>query len=177
MMKLRRLKMKTKEILLIFTFATLIALFSISLYLTTPRYFVSGKTYETSESLLFSFERVRYPSNATVLKTEDSFIGFDIDRENLNFGLMQTGGSGQRFIDVVNGREEVAKVRLTAYGNMSQLIRFSDNNFILGSGQNRTVTITFITQNYTSTGTYTGEIDLTVVRPKSSFGNLLLWMA
>jgi hypothetical protein len=172
-----KLKMRTREIILLFTFSTLIALFSISLYLTTPKYFVSAKAYEVSDSLLFSFERVRYPSNATVIKTEDNVIGFDIDKENLNFGLMQAGGSGQRFIDIANTYDQEAKVRLSAYGNMSKFISFSDNNFVLRKNENQTIAITFRTDNTTTTGVYTGEIDLTVVRPKSSFGNLVLWMA
>lgn len=139
---------------------------------SAPEEFVKNSTVVYDENLLFSYEISRYPTSVEISSTqgENITLGFSLEPWNLNFGIVPTGGNlGKRFITLQNTAEEPAKVRLIAYGNISQMVDFSDNDFLLLKNAPKPLEIILETKKDTPLGNYSGEIDIIVKRAKYSF--------
>ena len=73
-------------------------------------------------------------------------------------------------MELVNLGDKDAKVILRAYGNVSEYVGFSKNNFVLHPEDNVTVKINFHPDVSDDTiGNYTGEIDRIIKIPKYGF--------
>lgn len=144
---------------------------------SAPRQFVENHTVAYEESIFFTYEINRYSTKVEIsnLTGSNLSIGFSLEPWNLNFGMVPTGGNaGKRFMTLKNTADDEAKIILVAYGSISSLVSFSDNNFILPSGAVKQVDIVLETKKDTSLGNYSGEIDLIVKRPKFSLVRRLL---
>ncbi len=165
--------MKIKLIVLVLVLV-IIAVVVLNYYDVMPKEIVTASIVERSEGLFLRFEKVRYPSYAIVSNSDSDVVGFDISNDSINFGLAPAGGGGSRFLNIGNSESGVVKIKLSAYGNISQFITFKSNNFILEPGQNTQVEVSFNTEATTQEGDYVGEIDITKVISKNILGDGVL---
>ncbi len=152
----------------------LIALIALNYYNLAPKGIITASVVEKSEGLVLRYERVRYPTRATVESPESDVVGFDISDEHLNFGEVPAGGGGSRSLNIRNSENRAIKIKLEAYGNISSFISFDMNNFILQPGQEVKVEVSFDTEETTEKGEYTGEIDITKTLSKNALGDVFL---
>lgn len=138
---------------------------------------IDNRTVEIDENLFFTYEVQRYPSVVEISNASsiNLSIGFSLEPWNLNFGIVPTGGSmGKRFLTLQNSEDAPANLQLKAYGNISPMVGFSENNFLLSKGTPRPIEIMLNTEKDTLPGNYSGEIDVIVKKPKYSFVERLL---
>ncbi len=124
--------------------------------------FVTNKTVVNYSTLLFNYEIARYPSSVeiTIIDVNETVLGFVTDPWNLNFGMIPGNGSFvKRNIELANTDEKDIKIILKAYGNISSLVVFSKNNFILKPGEKVSIDIFLYSKNF-EPGNYSGEIDV-----------------
>ncbi len=134
---------------------------------------LDNQTVEFDENALFTYEISRYSSRVEI--SNNLSLGFSLDPWNLNFGIVPKGGNmGRRFLTLQNSEDIPAKVQLKSYGNISPMIEFSDNNFLLLKEAPQSITITLNTTKDTLPGNYSGEIDIIVKKPKYGFVKRLM---
>lgn len=78
----------------------------------------------------------------TVFKTSvrsGSYNGFDVNIQELTFATVQPGRNKERNLVVYNRHSYPAEVRISFYGNISKYVTVSESEFMLLSGENRTV--------------------------------------
>lgn len=140
---------------------------------SSPKNFVSNQTFERSEDTFFKYEILKYPTDVEIIKPEprkQTSIGIVVDPYNLRFGRIPTGGNSvNRYVVLVNLQEKKAKVEFNVFGDISPMVSFSDNNFLLNAYENVTVTVLLSTTETTPPGNYSGEIDVVTKRPKYDF--------
>lgn len=137
----------------------------------------TGRVADSGGSLLFSYSTIRYPARVElVASTENPKLGMNIDYWQLDFGIMPVGGSGGRKELVLQNAGQQTKVRMHSYGNISDMISFPENNFILDSLENRTVDVVF-SSGENGVGAYNGEVVLTLIKPRYDLVYGLLWLA
>jgi len=172
------MKRKSSRKSLLFVFILLIAVlifvFPKPSVKQEPKEFVKNMTTQSSEDLFFVYQTIRYPSNVEIIQfnpeEQGITIGLVVDPWNLNFGIVPNGGNaGRRFLVLTNLQDNDAKVEFDAYGNISSMVSFSKNNFILHKGEEVKIDITLATSGLTQPGNYTGEIDVTIKRSKFNF--------
>ena len=169
-MKRKRKKDRKKVFLLAFVLALFIF---VVIMRPGQKEIVESMLVEESEDLFFVYQTTRYPASVEVIQTEPEkqgiLIGLAIDPWNLNFGIVPIGSTGRRFIDLFNLQDDDVKVKFEVYGNISPMISFSKNNFILKKGKNSTVDTIAQTTDVDLPGNYTGEIDVILKKPKYDF--------
>ena len=131
-----------------------------------PKTFVVNRTTEKKSDLLFNYEITKYPSNVEIVdlksKNDSNTVGISADIWNLNFGIIPLGGSwGQRSFILRNKGKVESRVDLTTFGNISDMVSFEENNFLL-TDENKTVNVFLNTTSDTIPGNYTGEIDVII---------------
>ncbi len=128
-----------------------------------PKEFVKNKTIANYSTLFFSYKVIRYPTSIEIKPIkENTTIGFAIDPRNLNFGIIPCNGSFvKRSIELFNPERKNVEIILKSYGNISPLVFFSKNNFILHPEERVNIDV-FLFSNNTLPGNYSGEIDLIV---------------
>ncbi len=146
----------------------------------SPKNFVSNQTFEKSENLFFEYEILRYPTSVNLIEPspqKNVSIGVVVDPWNLKFGTIPTGGNYvRRYVVLKNLQEKKAKIEFKVFGDISPLVSFSSNNFLLSEDENITITVFLNTTKTTPPGNYSGEIDVVTKRPKYDFlYNLLGW--
>ena len=142
-----------------------------SVPLLQPNEFVTNKTFERKQSLFFNVEINRYPTKVQVMNytKEKITVGVNVDPWNLNFGIVPIGKNyASRFINLFNSNKKDVKVILKVYGNISEFVTFSKNNFYLKPNQSVTIKINFNAEN-ASIGNYSGEIDVIIIKPIFNF--------
>lgn len=135
--------------------------------------FIFVLTISSSEESLFDFDILRYSSSAEVAApvaaNETLTIGFDIDTTNLNFGVIPGNGSfSKRFINMTNEIDKFVKISLEARGKIAPYVNFSMNDFFL-KGNERAVIIAYFYTTGAEAGNYSGEIVVTIKKPKYDF--------
>jgi hypothetical protein len=146
-------------------------------YVNFKRDFVNNMTTEKNAGLFFVYETVRYPSNVEIIKLESKSnftLGLTNEPWNLNFGVIPIGILSKRFINLANRKEEIYKVEIHAYGNISPMVSFDRNNFILKKDDEVKVTAMLNSTLSKETGKYYGEIDIISKRNKLPFFNVIL---
>ena len=140
--------------------------------------FVTNMAIDRSENPLFLYETIKYPSNVEIIPSESSTshrVGITGDPWNVNFGVLQPGINGKRFINVANYKELPYHVKLVSYGNISPMISFSENDFILYKGDEKKITVFLNSSLFTGAGNYTGEIDIISENTNIPFLGKILW--
>ncbi len=150
----------------IFLIALLVVLIYIALNFqepSEPREFVKNKTFTNYSNLFFSYEISRYPSNVEITplgNLNETTIGFATEPWNINFGVIPGNGSYvERNVELTNLKDRDSKINFKAYGNISPMVIFSKNNFIVQPGKKVSVSI-FLYSNQMEPGNYSGEIDI-----------------
>lgn len=139
-----------------------------------PNEFVKNMTTQSSEDLFFVYQTIKYPSNVEIIQfspeEQGTTIGLVADPWNLNFGIVPNGGNaGRRFLVLTNLQDSDAKIEFNTFGNISSMVSFNKNNFILHKGEEVKVDIILTTTDMTQPGNYTGEIDIIIKRSKYNF--------
>ena len=168
--------MKKSLIVLIFVVLFLLGLLFYNRPVTKTG-FVTNMTVDRSENPLFFYETIKYPNNVEIIPKESTSarVGIVGDPWNLNFGIFQPGINGKRFLNLANYKEQPYHVKLISYGNISPMISFSENNFILYKGDEKKITVFLNSSLSTESGNYTGEIDIISESTNIPFLGKILW--
>jgi len=141
--------------------------------------FVTNMTIERTENPFFFYEIIKYPSNVEIIPPEPSTsyrVGITGDPWNVNFGVFQPGINGKRFLNVANYKEQEYHVKVICHGNISPMISFSEDDFILYKGEEKKITVFLNTSLSTESGNYTGEIDIISENTKIPLiGRIFAW--
>jgi hypothetical protein len=168
--------MKLKIIILVVVLILVLFFLSKNIRLSVKG-FVTNATFDKSEDPIFKYEVIKYPCNFEIKKIrpqEEILIGVTVETWNLNFGTIPAGNRARRYIVLTNNKDERVKVNFNVYGNITPMISFSKNNFLISKNENLTITVSLITTNTTSPGNYSGEIDVVTKIPKYNFSQRLL---
>lgn len=151
----------------------LIILFIIPVSLSQD--YVKTVTTERRENILFIYEIIKYPTYVEIIdKDSDLSIGISLDPWLIDFGKINEGMSERRYINIKNDKDYIYKARLTSFGNISKMITFGKNNFLIESNEALNVSVSL---NAMTPGNYTGEINIVLKRFKYPIFNWLLkWM-
>jgi len=128
---------------------------------------------ERAEKLFYVFEvENNYETKVNVIEqqnTSELFIGVTAD--NLEFGLIPLGAVSKRFLNLANDDEINYKILLIVSGNISPMVEFNENDFVLQKGENATITVFLDSSLALNPGNYTGEVSLLSKRPRLLFLN------
>lgn len=156
---------KEAKILLITSLCIIIFLFFYGNFQEppVPTDFVKNKTVSNYSTLFFNYDILRYPSDVEIIPIEQMngtvLLGFATDPWNIKFGVIPGNGTFvTRSIELAN-KDKDSKVILKVYGNISPLVVFSKNNFILKPHEKASIDI-FLFSNSTKPGKYAGEVDV-----------------
>jgi len=130
--------------------------------------FVKVVKFEQKKTPLFIQEVVRYPAYGNVTPfllagNKSIKIGVSSQTDALNFGVLSENLTVRKFINLRNNKESKVKVCFFSYGGIKPFVRIKGNNFIMGGKEAREVEIAF---NATKIGSYLGEIDVVIRRPR-----------
>lgn len=170
--------MKSREKILLVIVILAIALFVSAIQdPPEPKEFVENMTVSNYQNLLFNYEIIRYPSNVELVSVsnieEAVMLGFAIEPWNINFGIIPSDGSyGTRSIDFTNSEEIDRRIILKAYGDISSMVVFSKNDFILKPGEDVSVDVFLYSRDYDA-GNYSGEIDVIIKKPIYNFLSII----
>jgi hypothetical protein len=130
---------------------------------------VFAQNIEKSSNLFFDYETFSYPARVKVLpKSESVQIGVSGDTWILDFGQIYVGMGSRKYINVTV--DEQYKVMLKSSGNISSMLRFEKNNFIVEKG-NVAIPVYVEPKN---PGFYDGELKIVFKKVKYNFLNWLL---
>ena len=138
--------------------------------------FIISDELDESQNLFFIYKKFRYPSNVTIsYPATEIALGISIDTDNLNFGIIPSGGSyGTRIINIKNDEDVPIKIKLKPFGDISPMIDFEVPEFILQKGEEKKIEIYLRTTEATRMGNYTGGVEILSIRPKiDAFSSLL----
>jgi hypothetical protein len=138
-----------------------------------PAEFVNNKTVGSFSTIFFDYEIFRYPSNVEIKRVdttkENITLGFATEPWNINFGAIPGNGTFvQRNIVLSNPKSKDFRVILKAYGNVSGMISFSKNDFVLKPNEKASIDISLNSSNM-ELGNYSGEIDVIVQKAIYNF--------
>jgi len=123
---------------------------------------------EKYENLLFTYEIYSFPAKINVLeKSQKMEIGVSGDSNVLDFGQIYVGMGSRKYINLTSSEEY--KVALKSNGNITHVIKFEKNDFII-KGQ-ESVPVYALPK---SPGFYEGEIKIIFKKIKYPFLNWLL---
>lgn len=169
--------MKKKILLVLLVLLVILLGFLISEFSSTPKEFVTELTTSRSEDLFFTYEITKYPSYVEIVQyrpESDILIGVSVDPWDLNFGILSNVTRGRKYLILSNLEGENAKISLKSYGNISSMITFEKNDFIIHKNENMTITVFIKPLDTTKPGNYTGEVDVIAKIPKYDFMYYLL---
>jgi len=139
-----------------------------------PKEYVRKISREHTEDFLFEKDTDRIPArgNITYLGIENNTVkvGVSADPHELNFGVVPQNMSIRKFINLRN-RDINVKVCVISYGSVKQFIEIKQNNFIMKTNESKKVMIEFSGDEI---GSYNGEIDVIIKKPKYGFLEPLL---
>ena len=106
--------------------------------------------------LTVSYERpyVSYDMYLTV----GDYVGVNTDTDALWFGTVMPGEMGNRWINI-NSTEQ-SKVVLEVSGELASWVSVSDNNFIVESGENKSIKVTALVLETAKYGDYAGKLNI-----------------
>jgi hypothetical protein len=132
-----------------------------------PKNFVESLKFEQQEGFLFIREIVRYPTKGNVtplLRTNKTIkVGVTTQTDELNFGVVPENLTVRKFINLRNNDKIAVKICVLSYGSIKPFIIVRDNDFLLKENDAKEVEIAF---NATKIGSYRGEIDVVIRKPK-----------
>lgn len=136
---------------------------------SAPKDFVKEMTVSNYSNIFFNYKMIRYPTEVEIAPAEEENVnlGFVTDPWNLKFGGVSGNGSYvKRYINVKNSKEEYAKIKLKAYGNIAPLVNFSKSDFVLNENESTAIEVTLYTDS-AEYGNYSGEIDVIIKTPRN----------
>lgn len=165
-----------KDSIIFIIIVIIFLLFILTIEPPKPKEFVNDKAVLNYSNALFDYKIMRYPTSIEIGSPEDGNVnlGFVTDPWNLKFGVIPGNGSYvRRYVNIKNSKEKYSLINLEAYGNISSMINFSKNNFVLNENESAAVEIDLYT-NSSEPGNYSGEIDIIIKVPKYDFLDVLM---
>jgi hypothetical protein len=130
---------------------------------------VLAQDIERSSNILFEYQTFSYPARVKVLgKTENMQIGVSGDTWLLDFGQIYVGVGSRKYVNITTN--DSFKVSLKAVGNISSIVKFEKNNFIVNGGN---IAIPIYVEPKRP-GFYEGRIKIVFKKVKYPFLNWLL---
>jgi hypothetical protein len=83
--------------------------------------------------------------------------------------VVPIGSKSIKFLDLANHDEKDYKILINVEGNISPMVTFDKNDFILHKGNNAKIKVSLDSSLTSNPGNYTGEISIISKRPKFSF--------
>lgn len=153
---------------IVFT-GTIILLDRISVSQRKPGFFVQNRTVLTSSDIFYDYKIIKYPSKVEIIDLKPGelvdMIGISTESWIFNFGIIPVGNNYVKKTMVLNGTpDQEVMVNLITFGNISDMISFSKNNFQLE--EDETVFVFLNVTEDTKVGNYTGEIDVILKKEK-----------
>ena len=126
---------------------------------------------EKTEKLFYVFElENKYETKVSIIEQQNtSELHLGITADNLEFGVMPPGSVSKRFLNLANDDEIDYKILLIVKGNISSMVKFDKNDFILHKGEYAKVTVSLDSSIALTTGNYTGEVSVVSKRPRLLF--------
>ena len=91
-----------------------------------------------------------------------SIVGIDINRTVLTFGVLPRGSDASRQVDIKNEQSSTIRISFEILGNISDMIYFSEENFLLEPDESRMVDAIIQIPANKQEGYYEGEIKIYV---------------
>lgn len=160
-----------KKKIIIFAIVLIIFLFILTREPAEPKEFVNDKVVLNYSNLFFNYKIIRYPTSVNIVPftVENIEVGIVTDPWNLKFGDIPGNGSYvKRYVNVKSFEEKYNIIKLKAYGNITPLVNFSKNDFVLGENESYAIEVNLYT-NLFKIGSYNGEIDVIIKVPKYEF--------
>jgi hypothetical protein len=157
-----------KNEIIIFIIILIAFLFVANLDPPGPNEFVNEKNISNYSNFLFDYKIIKYPTSAEIVPYtgENIDLGIVTDPWNIKFGTIPGNGSYEkRYVSIKNSKEISSRIKLKAYGNISPLVNFSRNDFILNENESSVIEVTLYTES-AEFGNYSGEIDVILKTPK-----------
>lgn len=134
---------------------------------------IGNSNLSNYSNLLFSYQIMRYSTDVQIVPYSDNInVGVVSDPWNLRFGIIPGNGSYEKRYINISSLGATSRITMKTYGNISDLVSFSSNNFILNPGKSISIEVLLNTSSATF-GVYTGEIDVISKTPLNSmFGSL-----
>lgn len=159
-----------------FLIVVLILLILALIRLTFNTGLITGFFIERVEKLFYVFELEKnYDTKVSIIEQQnisELFLGMTAD--NLEFGVMPQGSVSSRFLNMTNDDEMDYKILFIVTGNITPMVKFNKNDFVLHKDENTTITV-FLDSSFASNpGNYTGEISIVSKKPRFSFLNNLM---
>ena len=146
----------------------IIFLFIATIDPSEPTELANEKTITNYSNLFFDYKIIRYPTSAEIVPvTEENInLGVVTDPWNIKFGVIPGNGSSvRRYINIKNTNGNFSKIKLKTYGNITPLVNFSKNDFILNGNESAVIEVNLYSES-ADVGNYSGEIDVIVKAPK-----------
>jgi hypothetical protein len=148
---------------------TIFLLDNFSISQMEPRFFVKNRTVLTSSDIFYDYKIIKYPSKVEIIDLKPGelvdLVGISTESWIFNFGIVPVGDNYVKKTMVLNGTDyQEVMVNLIVFGNISEMVSFSKNNFPLEGDE-----IVFVFLNVTEDikpGNYTGEIDVIMKKEK-----------
>jgi hypothetical protein len=141
-----------------FALIALILVISIISFLNVPE---STTGSAIKSGLFFKEELTEYPAKASVAENK-SKVGISADVFHLDFGVLPVGVNSTKILEIKNNDNNKARIFLTSTGNISEMISFGKNDFILEGYEETRVSIKAEAREL---GDYSGKILITVKKP------------
>ena len=84
--------------------------------------------------------------------------GFDLNPNELTFGLTTPNNSLSRAITITNDFDEIKTIHIRVSGEIKEYIITSENNFPLNPGESKNITFSVFSTNIEEFRKYSGEI-------------------
>jgi len=162
-----------KEIVIV-AVIVILAFFALAREPEEPKDIVNDKVILNYTNVFFDYRIERYPTSVEITSPSGNVtLGFVTDPWNLKFGIVPGNGSYiRRYINIKNSNEKYDKIKLKVFGNISPLVNFSRNEFVLNENESAVIEVRLKTDS-AEYGNYSGEIDLIVKVPKYDFLRIL----
>lgn len=139
-----------------------------------PGEYVQKITREHTEDFFFEKDIVRHPArgNITYLRVENQTVKVAVsaDSHELNFGAILENMTVRKFLNLRN-KDVNVKICVISYGSIKHFINTGNNNFIMKTNESAEIMIEF---GGDKIGSYTGEVDVIIKKPKYGLLDSLL---
>jgi hypothetical protein len=90
-------------------------------------------------------------------------IGLNADKDVLRFGKNHPGGEAVRYFSITSPEDTIVKIRTS--GSISDIIYYSENDFVLYANQTKKITVTLVVPQDITLGEYMGKVKVYLLRP------------
>ncbi len=111
--------------------------------------------------LVIAISILNFPLSKKTISTRfilSNHMGFDLTPGNLNFGGIVPGYGASRGIVINNSYGNPIRIKIKSYGEISNNLIVSENNFVLNPSESRNVTFSIYTNKSMQLGEYDGKI-------------------